>query len=556
MSCNCGPIARSELWTSIPKNTPTEMMPGEDVECYAKRTPDDEDKSGKPEIPHKIKNNAIVPDCNMNIDMQFEITSESTLESAGFKKPVVWSMVDPDDPEGKNGAYSISGVNFTTSGKMTTPNGFDPNLEGRKFNVMIIAKDSSNPQKIIDSRTYNFSPKKCTPGADLKFIHPLPGSICTSSFGPRNSPTKGASSFHKGLDFAYSGRKTADVLASCDGIVTKAGNGTGYGLVVYMKHVNGSGKLMAETRYAHLDSIYVKVGQQVSAGQPIGKEGNTGVGTGPHLHFELRLAGDNAVDPAPYLSGVKIASAAKKTNATDDNDVDPGVPAGQVTQQKNTNTAVTTSKVDSVASGCKQNVNTVDSYDDKKTDPTPPPSEPGDDKIIRSPGRASCAPTDKTQDMTVGEVKAKIQSVLNKHPELSEEDKEYLMKVAKIESGYDPYAKNKTSTATGLFQMLDKTADHYYKKMGVEPTCENRCDPEKATEAIIHFYKDGSLRYYKEFKTKQTLNGKKLSPDLIEKYNSLSKAEFCYGLIHHDGVGNAANGIDLQGVSYAKRKLA
>ena len=543
MGCDCGSVGKSDLWTSIPQSALTEMQLGEDVECYGKRAPEDTDKAGQPEIVDKIRNNAVVPDCEMKIDVQFELTPGSP--SSKFTGPVVWSMVDPDDQTGSRGAYTISGLTFTSSGKLSGT--MDPQSEGKKFNIMIIAKDSSNPPKIIDSRSYNFSPKKCTPGADLKFIHPLPGARTTSKFGPRTPPANGASSFHKGVDFAYPGGVTKDVLASCDGKVTKAGVGSGYGNVVYIQHVNGSGKPMAETRYAHLASIYVSVGQQVSAGQPVGKEGNTGIGTGCHLHFELRLPGDVAVDPLEYINGTITSSNSGTTTNSDGATVpDPGNPTGQASQHENVNKAVTTAKVDAIAAGCTQPLPAQSVIS--------PAKEPANDKPALASSRAPCKP-ESGQSPPVSEVKQRMRAVMDKHPELDENDKNYLMAIAKIESSYDPYAKNKTSSATGLFQMLDSTANAYYKKIGLEATCENRCDIEKATEAEILFYKEGSLKYYNEFKNKRTLERKKLSPDLIAKYDALTKAEFCYGLIHHDGVGNAANGVDKQGVAIAKAKL-
>ena len=72
---------------------------------------------------------------------------------------------------------------------------------------------------------------------------------------------------------------------------------------------------------------------------------------------------------------------------------------------------------------------------------------------------------------------------------------------------------------------------------------------------MVRFYKDAILKFYNEFKSKQTIAGKHLSPELIQKYNGLSKVEFCYGLIHHDGVGNAVNGVDRQGVQIARSRF-
>lgn len=528
MTCNCSAVSQSSQWTSIPKTGLTEMLPGEDVECYAQRAADDADKAGGPEPTDKIANNAIVPDCEMKIDMQFTLTPGSP--SSKFSGPVKWKMVSPESGE----VVTISGLSFTEDGKLTGQ--MDPQSEGKKFNMKIVAIDST--EKEIDSRSYNFSPKKCTTGSDLKFIHPLPGSRKTSSFGPRKAPTGGASTMHKGCDFAYAGGITKDVLASCDGKVTKAGVGTGYGNVVYIQHVNGSGQPIAETRYAHLEKIYVSVGQTVSAGQPIGKEGNTGIGTGPHLHFELRLAGDKPVDPSEYINGEILNAQASESSGFPD----PGSPSGNVTKTVNSNKAVTTSKVDSLKSGCSTPLDTSGSL-----------QAPQEKQIIGSSSKRSSCKPEVTPSLE--EVKSKITAVLDKHPELDIEDRRFLMKTAQIESSFDPYAKNPNTSATGLFQMVDSTAFTYYKKIGVEPTCENRCDPEKATEAMVQFYKNEILRYYTEFKAKGTIAGKSIRPDLAAKYSSLSKAEFCYGLIHHDGVGNSVSGIDRQGVQIARSRF-
>ncbi len=125
------------------------------------------------------------------------------------------------------------------------------------------------------------------------YIRPVVGGRQTSAFGLRSRPKKGASTNHKGVDIAVP-TGTA-VRASCGGIVTKAGWGSGYGYVVYIDHEDGK-----QTRYGHLSRVLVSVGQKVKQGDRIALSGNTGVSTGPHLHFEMRIRG-TAVDPMKYV---------------------------------------------------------------------------------------------------------------------------------------------------------------------------------------------------------------------------------------------------------------
>ena len=125
------------------------------------------------------------------------------------------------------------------------------------------------------------------------FIKPISGGRLTSPFGPRRAPTAGASTYHGGIDWATP-IGTA-VFASSGGKVTRAGWGGGYGYVVYVSHPNG-----IETRYAHCSRVLVSAGQYVSQGQKIALSGSTGVSSGPHIHFEMRLHGKK-VNPASYL---------------------------------------------------------------------------------------------------------------------------------------------------------------------------------------------------------------------------------------------------------------
>jgi murein DD-endopeptidase MepM/ murein hydrolase activator NlpD len=106
--------------------------------------------------------------------------------------------------------------------------------------------------------------------------------------------------YNGGIDYAMPER--TPVLAAADGLVRRMERlNAGYGNVLRIEH--GDGEL--ETLYAHLSYIVVSVGQAVTAGQMIGRSGNTGKSTGPHLHFELRKDG-KAVDPQPYLDGQLI----------------------------------------------------------------------------------------------------------------------------------------------------------------------------------------------------------------------------------------------------------
>lgn len=131
----------------------------------------------------------------------------------------------------------------------------------------------------------------------------------TCIFGPRNHPLGGKPEFHKGIDLVKSHK--APVPAFCAGLVTHAGDGrpgTGlgsYGNVVTIKSADGRLHV-----YAHLDSVAVKVGQQVKEGDIVGRQGNSGASAGSHLHYEIRKKAAPAfgfemnttfiIDPAIY----------------------------------------------------------------------------------------------------------------------------------------------------------------------------------------------------------------------------------------------------------------
>lgn len=123
-------------------------------------------------------------------------------------------------------------------------------------------------------------------------VRPVPGAI-TSGFGPRWHPILGIQRMHSGVDM--SGGSGTPIQAGAAGKVILAGYNGGYGNTVVIDHGGGM-----TTLYAHQSRIDVSYGETVSAGQVVGYVGSTGLSTGPHLHFEVRLGG-KAVDPAQYL---------------------------------------------------------------------------------------------------------------------------------------------------------------------------------------------------------------------------------------------------------------
>ena len=132
-----------------------------------------------------------------------------------------------------------------------------------------------------------------TPAFPLQF--PLPGqSRKTSGYGWRTDPMGGlGDDFHIGNDLAAA--EGTPVLAAADGVVRAAGSHKSYGNYLRILHADGD-----ETLYAHMQYLFVKAGETVTAGQTLGTVGETGNATGPHLHFEILHRGLR-YDPAEAL---------------------------------------------------------------------------------------------------------------------------------------------------------------------------------------------------------------------------------------------------------------
>lgn len=134
-------------------------------------------------------------------------------------------------------------------------------------------------------------------------VFPLPKGTwtATSPYGWRTDPVTGVSALHTGND--YAARLGTPILAFADGEVTYAGaHPSGYGHLILIKHtIDGE---PVTSGYAHMygNGIRVRVGDRVSAGQPVGDVGSDGKSIGPHLHFEIRVAG-RTTDPTSWVNG-------------------------------------------------------------------------------------------------------------------------------------------------------------------------------------------------------------------------------------------------------------
>ncbi|MGL5352067.1 MAG: peptidoglycan DD-metalloendopeptidase family protein [Clostridium sp.] len=226
----------------------------------------------KEEISEEIYDTSITQGDLLNIEIKVRETNEEEI-SAGT------TVIDDDsmylgqiqEVEGESGKKLVHKEVTYNNGEVIETNVLKEDIIAQPKNT-VIHKGSRNP--------YNDG---------IAFLNrPTRGGFTTSDFGARWE------SFHKGIDIA--GNIGDDVMAAIDGEVIYAQyNNGGYGNLIMLKHEDEM-----VTYYAHLNNIYVSVGDKVEKGEKIGAVGNTGFSTGPHLHFELRV-NDNPVNPANYI---------------------------------------------------------------------------------------------------------------------------------------------------------------------------------------------------------------------------------------------------------------
>ncbi|OBH21253.1 MULTISPECIES: M23 family metallopeptidase [Mycolicibacter] len=127
------------------------------------------------------------------------------------------------------------------------------------------------------------------------FVAPTQGAF-TSNFGYRWGV------LHAGIDIANA--IGTPILAASDGVVIESGPSAGYGMLVKLRHSDGT-----VTLYGHINRSLVSVGERVMAGDQIAEMGNRGYSTGPHLHFEVLQNGTSRIDPTAWLAkrGINFA---------------------------------------------------------------------------------------------------------------------------------------------------------------------------------------------------------------------------------------------------------
>lgn len=147
----------------------------------------------------------------------------------------------------------------------------------------------------VSARAWNTPPAGCslrTKVTKEQYEFPLGTTAwrISEEYGWRKDPLTGKEAFHKGVDLACASGTI--VLAGADGIVAAARHSQSYGNYLRLSHAKGE-----ETLYAHMQYLYVRTGEVVKAGEPIGTVGQTGRATGAHLHLEW-LCNGIRYDPA------------------------------------------------------------------------------------------------------------------------------------------------------------------------------------------------------------------------------------------------------------------
>lgn len=211
----------------------------------------------------------------------FQTTLSSTLTSLGLR-----SVMEVDKTEEQTGDL-INLFNIREAGEASLKEIED--LRHLSEYLQNSLRPVQEMGKLLDSQTALFS--------DIPSLWPIKGGIghISMAFGQNRHPITGQWYIHTGIDLSTY-RQGDPIIATADGQVVTVEYDPGWGNYVIVKHKHGF-----YTRYAHLQSYRVARGEHVQQGQVIGYIGNTGISTGPHIHYEVHI-GSDVVDPIKYLN--------------------------------------------------------------------------------------------------------------------------------------------------------------------------------------------------------------------------------------------------------------
>jgi murein DD-endopeptidase MepM/ murein hydrolase activator NlpD len=195
------------------------------------------------------------------------------------------------DAEIKEAARKAEAAKIAAANLNTSPNP-DRNFDNNRSAIANPGDRSGISPQLPQLTASAYLPDVQDYGLSIGFVWPADG-VISSGFGWRWGR------LHAGLDIAAP--IGTPILAAATGVIDYAGwSDGGYGNMIDIRHPDGT-----ITRYGHLNEIYVKEGQSVGQGQSIAAMGSTGFSTGPHLHFEIRPNGGNAIDPMTFLATAK-----------------------------------------------------------------------------------------------------------------------------------------------------------------------------------------------------------------------------------------------------------
>ncbi|NTW56178.1 MAG: M23 family metallopeptidase [Chlorobiaceae bacterium] len=223
--------------------------------------------------------------------------------SLGFAGPFFFMLSLLFHPGTATAADKDNTPKKTAEGLLTTTEEMIENLI-----IQIDSQNANTPERPELADISNPAPLS----ESIPNIRPLDGPI-TSEFGMRVHPIRRATIFHAGVDI--SANPGTKVLATGDGVVAFAGWDGGYGQKIAIVHGYGF-----KTVYGHLSKPLVREGQHVHRGDIIALSGNTGMSTGPHLHYEVLKNGMN-VNPVAYFDGAleKLTTRKNVPDHTDNN---------------------------------------------------------------------------------------------------------------------------------------------------------------------------------------------------------------------------------------------